>query len=542
MGTRPTKRAGIPKIRVEDPMLQKQLDAIIERIEVLDGLRGDALDKAVTYRDLGLSGFTIKAGSGGSSGIGLEIINTPGPGDTITTGPTTPPTDLAVTETFLALLLTWNNPPDNLQHIQIFRAAVDNLSLAVLIGTTVSPQFVDYVGANAANYYWIRAVATEGSVTAYNDTMGTLGATGIDPSAILIAGGGFVIKDPGDGPDISPFIVGTVNDETAVGLDGQFLVDGTIRAASIIAGVIGAREIGVEKLSALTADMGTLRAGRITTGTDGTEQEDWRDQEQFRVEIEGPAGTGYPLWFGNEDKSSESGRFYVDVNGNVVVKGLLQASMIRQSLFTPAGDNDPFRIATEYPSKYIGSIYTGKKAHLFPMKTSIFNNGDFRGFGMGSQGPNSKAGPEVTFLGPLHDSDTEYGRLGTYSEQFMVHYDIMCYRYDDRKGNDFMHPILEYRYDGATWEEAWKFTYALSAGNIGASTVFVSRETPWNTLGLRIRLQLGSGSVNAKVGLHCISLQVWTPNFGYADAIAVDVPSGENDPGTLPLNPKFGDL
>jgi hypothetical protein len=159
-----------------------------------------------------------------------------------------------------------------LQHIQVYRSLVDNLSLATLIGTTVSPQFVDYVGANVSLFYWVRAVATDGSVSAFNSTAGTVGSTGIDPSAILIAGGGFTIRDPGVGPDISPFIVGDVDGETAVGFDGQFLVDGTIRAESIVAGTIGAREIGVEQLSAITADMGTLRAGRITTGTDGTEE------------------------------------------------------------------------------------------------------------------------------------------------------------------------------------------------------------------------------------------------------------------------------
>jgi hypothetical protein len=232
----------------------------------------------------------------------------------------------------------------------------------------------------------------------------------------------------------------------------------------------------------------------------------------------------------------------VDVNGNVTVRGLLDASLIKQSLFAPAGSNQSFRIATEYPNEYVGSIYTGKKAHLFPMLTSNFNNGDFRGFGMGSQGPNFFEGPEVTFLGPFHSSDTEYGRCGTYSEQFMVHYDIMAYRYDDRIGNDFMHPILQYRYDFGAWEEAWKFTYALASGNIGASTIFVSRETAWQTLDLRIRLDIGGNSTNAKVGLHSISLQVWTPNFGYADAAAIDVPPGPNDPSELPPNPKFGDI
>ena len=60
MAVRPTRKAGIPKVRHQELSLQRTLDAIIERLEVIDGLRGDSLDRAVTFRDLtdaGVSGF-----------------------------------------------------------------------------------------------------------------------------------------------------------------------------------------------------------------------------------------------------------------------------------------------------------------------------------------------------------------------------------------------------------------------------------------------------------------------------------------------------
>jgi hypothetical protein len=156
MAQRPTRRAGLRTTRLPDHQVQKALDPIVERIEVLDGLRGDTLDKAVTYRDLRDSGFTIIPGSGG----GQQIVDTPGPGDG-SDGPgigvAAAPSNLAAAETFLALLLTWDNPSFNLQHIEVWRSTTDNLSLAVFIGTTVSPQFVDYVGASATYYYWVRS-------------------------------------------------------------------------------------------------------------------------------------------------------------------------------------------------------------------------------------------------------------------------------------------------------------------------------------------------------------------------------------------------
>jgi len=177
MGRRPTQKAGLPKLRTSDLQLQRSLDAIVERLEILDGIRGDTLDSAVTYRALGDSGFDVRVTSGGT-------IVTPGTGGGggIDPGPAGAPTALAVNETFLALLLTWANSAVNLQHVEVWRALTDNLSLAVFVGTTVSPQYLDYVGASQTYYYWVRSVGTDGTFSAYNDTAGTVGTTGIDPS------------------------------------------------------------------------------------------------------------------------------------------------------------------------------------------------------------------------------------------------------------------------------------------------------------------------------------------------------------------------
>jgi predicted phage tail protein len=165
------------------------MDGLIERVEVLDGLRGDILDKAVTWRDLDESGFTIQnLGSGGSP----QVTNTPGPGDGTATpveGPASPPTSLSATDVWLAILLEWSVSGQNLQFVEVWRNTVDDLSTAVRLGTSRTSFYTDYVGAEASFYYWVRAVGTDGTYTAYYDPdpdtaiiEGVLGTTGVDPS------------------------------------------------------------------------------------------------------------------------------------------------------------------------------------------------------------------------------------------------------------------------------------------------------------------------------------------------------------------------
>lgn len=181
MARRKTPLAGLPKPRLADRSTQRVIDAVVERIEILDGIRGDSLDKAVTFRDLDDSGFTLRNTGGGTT----QIVNTPGPGGggaVPGTGPAAAPRNLMVNETFLALLLAWDNASFNLQHNEIWRSATDNLSTAIKIATSITPIYVDYVGALASYYYWVRSVGNDGSFSAYNDTAGTLGTTGVDPS------------------------------------------------------------------------------------------------------------------------------------------------------------------------------------------------------------------------------------------------------------------------------------------------------------------------------------------------------------------------
>jgi hypothetical protein len=542
MGTRPTKKAGIYKPRkVTDPEVLRAINAIIERLEVLDGIRGDNLDQAVTWRDLGRTGFTLGTGAGGTP----TITNTPGPGtgDGGTPvpgiGPAGPPSNLAANETYLALLLTWDNTDINLQHVEVWRCDVDNLSLALdenyanggMIGTTVSPQFIDYVGASASYYYWVRSVGTDGTYSAFNDTAGTLGTTGVDPGEIILDPDNFKLID---GVDVTnPFLVGTLaGDTTAVGLDGTLLIKGSLRAEAIVAGSIGADQVSLNKVDGIFANFGTVQGGLIRTAAPNA----------FRVEIEDQAATFYPLWYGSGAKGPENGLFYVDRAGNVVIKGLVDGAVIKQTYLTP-GTASSMRVATQYPSGMVGGKYVGKQGSvlpflLLPRKTMDVWIND------GSRTPSTKITDETDSLvlyGPQYTGNEIWGRLGSVSEMLVIRIDYDAQPQGPWADPRDIHVNFQYQYDNDGWKVAW---YLFHRGGLGStrdehySQTFFTRGTPWNLLKLRLQTEL-VGTRNT-VGRWLVTGQfhVWTPNLGYV-GIATSTITTSPSVETLPANPRF---
>jgi hypothetical protein len=74
----------------------------------------------------------------------------------------------------------------------------------------------------------------------------------------------FIVANPTASNDtVQVFVVGQVDGQGTVGIDGNLLVDGTILARSIAAGTITADKIDVDALSAISADIGTVTAGRL---------------------------------------------------------------------------------------------------------------------------------------------------------------------------------------------------------------------------------------------------------------------------------------
>jgi len=343
---------------------------------------------------------------------------------------------------------------------------------------------------------------------------------------------------PGDPSNSAfPFVIDLVDGNAQVAIDGTLIVDGTIRAESIVADSIGAREINVTSLQALTTRTGTLLVDRLTTGSDGTVP-DFTDQTQFRVELESTVSSLFPIWYGSDAKTQANGLFYVDAFGNVTVKGLLDAAMIKQSFFTPAGPTlDPFRIATQYPSFYSGGSYTGKIAHLFPIFTHnerpdvlIFDIpppvSSFRGHSSGF----------VTFLGPVNSSSTQYGRLGTLSEP--IHLDVsISASIQPLPANDFITVAVQFRYDGGAWRTAFK--WIMDTGTVTTvfhKQIFVTRGTTFQTVDFRMRID-PSDTVAISL-VEALSITASAPNVGTSDALITNVPDNSQVEG-LPLFPRW---
>jgi len=347
---------------------------------------------------------------------------------------------------------------------------------------------------------------------------------GVATSAFGIRADQFFIVSPSNtADDIVPFSVGLVNGAATVGINGQLIVDGTIRASSIVADSIGAREINVTTLSALAVDAGVITAGMFRTAPSPAAN---------RVEIE--LGSAFPIWFGSGVKGAAGGKFYVDTSGGVVVKGLLQAGMIDQSFFAPANDNQQFRIATQYPNNYTGGVYSGKKAHINTLQhmnffsptnfgTSIFSGGTYFGWLSNS----------IQFVGPEEGSNEEYGRLGTYSEMILIDIGCQIEISGEATGSAKMHAMfLQYQYNTEGWKDAYYIPIrqtnaagAAALNHVSAfhSQVFVSREAAFSTLSFRLRAAAASNATTtSQVAVVSASLKASTPNFGYADAAVND--------------------
>jgi hypothetical protein len=375
-------------------------------------------------------------------------------------------------------------------------------------------------------------------------------------SAFGIRADQFFIARPDDPADtIPPFVAGDVDGTYTIGIDGQLIIDGTIYASSIVAASIGGRELNVDSLSAVSGNMGTLIAGLLTTAGTSTPVtvDDYTydiyatDEAAWRVEIQDTAATAFPIWYGQGAKSANNGRFYVTSYGNVIVKGELNAGMIRQSFFTPAEGNSSFRVACDYPNNYSGGIYTGKSAHLCPVLTTGYSApAGSRGVNITATFPKNNTQSKqqfalgyttdpITVYSPTNSNTKQYGRLGTLSENLTIRYSATIY-------NDFSDfqgwAILQYRYDGGTWKNAYILHSKASRGGrllqMTAEDIFITRETAWDTL--EVQLGLGCEYYDEQYSpprgsAQSVNLTVSTANFGYAD-LADTVPIEEVEGAT----------
>jgi len=312
------------------------------------------------------------------------------------------PENLTTDSTFTNIYLRWNHIPySNHAYTEIWRAEVDNLGDAVLISTAWGNIYPDPVDNGTKYYYWIRFVSKANIAGTYNSASGTLGETLERPSRIIdgltgeiteshlfealqqdidtlrneiiikvnengyVAGIGIAVvdndsgnptgqvviladkfaivtpnNDPNEAPKI-PFVVGRINGNLTVGINGQLVVDGTIVGRSIAAETITADHLTVGQLSAISGDMGDLTAGTMRTGTSG-----------IRVEIsdQGP----FRIWMGEGTKTTDNALFYLDEDGNAIFRGILAAA---GGVFTGRLDGvDGIFTGTIYAEKIVGDV------------------------------------------------------------------------------------------------------------------------------------------------------------------------------------------
>ncbi|ELS2656294.1 DUF1983 domain-containing protein [Salmonella enterica] len=156
-------------------------------MEIGTGQRGDGKDAFVTQRQLA----ELKLARMNSAGGGGKVSLAPGLGGGIFPEPLPPesptkPEGLQVTGGFGYVLLEWVMPRYNGHSMaEIWRGTEDNLSDAVLVGTTPGQVYSDSVNPGWKGFYWIRFVNSAGVSGPYNSPDGTPAETQIDVQAVI---------------------------------------------------------------------------------------------------------------------------------------------------------------------------------------------------------------------------------------------------------------------------------------------------------------------------------------------------------------------
>lgn len=181
--------------------LKEVITALKEATEVRTGQRGDPMDAGATFRDLEALRLLVKTGTddGSPDDAAPDDLSAPAPvrppyypggpiydpGSDLTVPPV--PTGLTATAVMESVMLSWSvggfaNP----SYWEVYRAFVNDLSQAVLVGTTTSQFFTDPIGvAGKTVYYWVRTVSAAGVYSGWNSTEGTAVTTGINPTSLL---------------------------------------------------------------------------------------------------------------------------------------------------------------------------------------------------------------------------------------------------------------------------------------------------------------------------------------------------------------------
>lgn len=159
------------------------IQAITEILDIGLGIRGDPLDRFLTWQDLLDKGIAkVIPDKVRRNGITDDAI---GDGNPPTEGPSTSepdaPTGFTATGGIDSVILVWDNPRDiydNHAYTEVWRHTSDDIGNAVLIGTSSGMSYIDHVGAiDETRYYWIRFMSKADVPGPFNSASGTSATT-----------------------------------------------------------------------------------------------------------------------------------------------------------------------------------------------------------------------------------------------------------------------------------------------------------------------------------------------------------------------------
>lgn len=170
----PTRRATRPSA------LNPEIQPLVENLEILNGARGNGLDRAVLLRDLVNLGLASTSKTGG----GKLKPTTPGGGGTTpkpddpTVEEPTIPTGVYASGGFSNILIAWDSPAyKGHAYADVYRSATDDYSKAVNIAQTAANLYSDSVSVDTTWYYWIRFVNKNDKEGPIQSTSGVEGKT-----------------------------------------------------------------------------------------------------------------------------------------------------------------------------------------------------------------------------------------------------------------------------------------------------------------------------------------------------------------------------
>ena len=161
-------------------------ESVKQNLDVLQGQRGDKLDRAVTFRDLLDTGLVTLArgvtnfdGNASSVAVVSDVANLDIP---------SAPTGLSASGAFQNIILTWNlKLYEGHSHVEVWSHTADVIASATLAAQVggFTGTYADPVGTGVTRYYWVRAVNSNGVTGPFNSSTGTEGQTSPDVDFLL---------------------------------------------------------------------------------------------------------------------------------------------------------------------------------------------------------------------------------------------------------------------------------------------------------------------------------------------------------------------